>query len=202
VGKQKVEFGVHKGLFVAKSPFFEKCFGVGMKEENDSVVNLPEDEPSAFELVVEWVYADRIRAIKPVLTITKAYVLADKLCMPDLQNILANAIRLAPDGPGPYNANCAWQILPEGCPIRDLVVDQLHFQIMSCSNKFKLGTADTDAKLAMALKKMTQHNPGLAEALFWKTVDYSLNKATGGPVDPRKLTGCHYHVHEDGKKCK
>jgi hypothetical protein len=202
VGKQKVEFGVHKGLFVAKSPFFEKCFGVGMKEANENVVNLPEDEPSGFEIVVEWVYANRIQASKLRLTPINAYVLADKLCMPDLQNAIIDTIRLTWRGRCPYNARCAWHILPEGCPLRDLVLDQLHFQIMTSPNKFKLGTADTDARLAKRLEKVIQQNPGLATALFWKTVDYDLNRDTGGPVDPRKLTGCHYHVHEDGKKCK
>ncbi|KIW69085.1 hypothetical protein PV04_04982 [Phialophora macrospora] len=202
VGKQKVEFGIYKGILVAKSPFFEKWFGVGVKETNENVVNLLEDEPSAFEVVVEWVYANQVRAGKLTLTLVKAYVLAEKLCMPDLQNGIADSIRLRRRVPRPYHASGACRMLPEGCPLRDLLLDQFHFRFMKSPNTFKMGTADTDVEVAVELKEEIRKNPGLATALFWKTVDCSLKRDTGGPMDPRKFAGCNYHVHEDGKKCK
>ncbi|EXJ60152.1 hypothetical protein A1O7_04304 [Cladophialophora yegresii CBS 114405] len=200
VGKQEVEFGIHKGILAAKSPFFEKCFGVGMKEANDNVVKLPEDDPEAFEAVVEWVYATRIPAAKPPPPLVRDYVLADKLGMTDLQNAIADTIRLKRPLPRPVHASWTWRITPEGCPLRELILDQLHHRIMTTPNKFKLGTTGTDAELAADLKVLIRKNHALTTALLWKTIDHNLQTGRG-PLDPRKAPPCSYHIHKDGKKC-
>lgn len=59
VGPQKQHFHVHKNPLCTRVPYFEKVFKEGgFLESVDQVATLPEDDPVAFSLLLEWVYND------------------------------------------------------------------------------------------------------------------------------------------------
>jgi hypothetical protein len=80
----------------------EKClsknrFAEGEKNE----LYLPEDEPKAFSVVVEWIYRGKLPMLSSsvlssgfdVLDLSAAYCMADKFGMEELQNIIVDCIR-------------------------------------------------------------------------------------------------------------
>jgi hypothetical protein len=52
VGKEKIEYGIHKPV-LTNSTFFATCLGSGMREIVENSVSLPGDDPAAFEAVFE-----------------------------------------------------------------------------------------------------------------------------------------------------
>jgi len=56
VGNAKVPFQVHLGILCDASPVFNAAFHGGFSEGLKRSMNLPEDDPEAFELLVQWLY--------------------------------------------------------------------------------------------------------------------------------------------------
>ncbi len=128
VGKQKAKFGVHKKVLVRSSAFFEGCFRARMKEAEENTVILPEDDPEAFEIVVDWMYGGRSLQGHLYDTLVISYLLADKLFMRDLQNAIIDLFRTFA-APEPVKAAWIWDTVAEGCPFRELVLNRLHYSI-------------------------------------------------------------------------
>jgi len=62
-----------------------------MKKAQEHEIYLTDDQPCAFDLLVDWIYTKKVRVLGQVsftrkLPLIKAFVLADKLCMPDFQD--------------------------------------------------------------------------------------------------------------------
>jgi hypothetical protein len=172
-----------------------------MKETMESAVSLPEDNPAAFNIMAEWMYGTEVTFGRKPEDLVTAYNLADKLCMPQLQNAIADHLRLRKPLPSPNNASWVWKNLPDGSPLRQLILDQTHY-LMTTDLAYKPGVSGTDATKAMLVEVMMRSNTELARALFWKAVDHGKLQGFRDPTPPSKLIGCHYHIHEDGKKCK
>jgi len=90
-------FKLHRQVLMEKSPFFQKCLTSGMIEEHTNKVILPEDSPRAFDLVAEWVYSAKLLLPRPgwkydSITMMGAWVLADKYCIPHLQNAVIDSL--------------------------------------------------------------------------------------------------------------
>jgi BTB/POZ domain len=101
VGGKRKAFTVHKKLICARSEYFAKVFNGGFKEA-EGVMHLPEDDSTAFDLFINYVYQDQLppfpidkfpatpiddddyieRALFPL------FCLAEKFCM----NVLANRV--------------------------------------------------------------------------------------------------------------
>ncbi|KIW10938.1 hypothetical protein PV08_10237 [Exophiala spinifera] len=97
VGSRKFEFFAHKDKLVEKSPFFQKCLGAGMQEAQTDCVILPEDNPKAFGHFIDWIYrrgAPKIVDEQDIKDLLRTWVMADKFCMPRLQNKIMNALAL------------------------------------------------------------------------------------------------------------
>jgi hypothetical protein len=88
---------VHENLLSEASDFFRKALNGNFKEASDGVMELPEDDPNAFELFVRWLYGKALAPASTILTAPdgkkvtiqdylRLYVLASKLMMEDLEN--------------------------------------------------------------------------------------------------------------------
>lgn len=53
-------FTVHEDLLKMYSVFFRSCLDSNFKEANAKCVELPEDEPRDFEVVVNWLYREPV----------------------------------------------------------------------------------------------------------------------------------------------
>ncbi|OAP58877.1 hypothetical protein AYL99_06174 [Fonsecaea erecta] len=115
VGPKRKRFHLHRDLICQRSPFMEKClqknrFDEGYKNE----LYLPEDDPKAFSIVVEWIYRGRLPVFGTFGTspnggssaasvrvttgldmcdMSAAYCMADKFGMEELQNGIMDCIR-------------------------------------------------------------------------------------------------------------
>ena len=59
VGSSKVKFSVHKEMLCGVSSFFRSAFTGSFREGRQQVMELPEDDPNIFELLVQWLYTDK-----------------------------------------------------------------------------------------------------------------------------------------------
>lgn len=56
MGAQQKQYAVHKKLLCDKSKFFDKAFNGAFKESTTGVMDLPTDDPVAFNSFVNWLY--------------------------------------------------------------------------------------------------------------------------------------------------
>ena len=56
-----------------------------MREEHEKVINLLGDNPIAFAVIVEWLYAKTVGRLRLPDDYVSSYVAADKVCVPELQ---------------------------------------------------------------------------------------------------------------------
>ena len=197
VGKEKVEFGVHKKVLVRSSPFFEACFRADIKEAQENTVTLCEDDPEAFEIVVDWMYGGRSLQGHLYDTLVISYLLADKLLMRDLQNAIIDLFRTFA-APEPCKAAWIWDTVAEDCPFRELVLNRLHFSIATMPHLYWMPSdGSTPYDYAQQLQEILKGGGSLATAFFWRFFE----RGNIDLVPPSTLTGCVFHLHDDGKKC-
>lgn len=92
----KVFVGEEKKMYqlpldhISAIPFFNKALNGSFKEGLSKSIELPEDEPAVFELLVRWLYrglpADELNKKEAgnIVLCTKLFLLADRLCLPEL----------------------------------------------------------------------------------------------------------------------
>ena len=60
VGPSKQHFHLHKNLLCSKVDYFRKMFESSFKEGVEQAATLPEDDPNAFALFVQWLYQESL----------------------------------------------------------------------------------------------------------------------------------------------
>lgn len=109
VGPKRKEFGVHKSLLCKSSHFFDAALNGPYIEGQEGKMYLPEDDPGAFSLYVEWLYRGSIRqgnTEQHLHDLYDLYLLAEKICLIKLKNLTMDSIQ-----------NMAWQY-----DLRDVLV--------------------------------------------------------------------------------
>jgi len=95
VGESKHRFHIHKELLCAKVPYFQKMFEGRFKEAVEQKADLPDDNPAAFSLFVEWLYGSRYTQIDIdkrtsnsglFVDRIRLYAFAEKICLNSLMN--------------------------------------------------------------------------------------------------------------------
>jgi hypothetical protein len=127
-GEKQVEHQLHESVLV-KSPFFQACLATNWKEGKEGMVDLPEEDPETFALLVEWLYSERIEPenAQDDGRLIDAYKLACKYGLPVMQNLLIPMIRAAL---ADYNINprlvlSVWTETPEISKLRHMLLDKL-----------------------------------------------------------------------------
>ncbi|KUI67055.1 hypothetical protein VM1G_03301 [Cytospora mali] len=105
--QKRYRYTVHENLLSVKSEFFRASFRRGFRESKDGVLELPEDEPRAFELFVGWIYsqplhmlnASHLKVLRPpdgknitIRDYLHLYVFASKYLMEDLQDEVVDIV--------------------------------------------------------------------------------------------------------------
>ena len=161
-----------------------------MLESHTKVVNLPEDEPAAFRLVLEAVHQKPIATGIDPKTLIEAYLLADKLGMEAVTNVLTDSIIEEEKWQRVYSA---YEILagdlgdlPPNCLLRRYLVE-----ILAWGLRFKrtLNAAD--------IEWVTAGGEDVVEVFKLLASKDSL---TGWPY-PKKRK-CLYHSHLHTKPCQ
>lgn len=172
------------------------------KESSTSLATFPDHSAESFDLLIDWVYSGTIRTltIKTDAGFTvnywnpvRFYQLADKLCIPELQDKIIDFWRETdltlniishPDRFGDV-----YKLTPVGSPLRRYA-------------------QQTMAWLLLAFSETPAHLNSKYEPLFTKYPEFlteflSTIRGTVGtpPKDPRKLPKCDFHIHDRDVPC-
>lgn len=77
VGEKEQVFVIHEGVLTTRSKFFKNAMQKGWKEAEDKIVKLPEDDPTAFELYEQLVYAGHVPGLDDTIMETRWDMLID-----------------------------------------------------------------------------------------------------------------------------
>jgi hypothetical protein len=184
VGAKEKKYVLHKMLVCREAPYFDKAFNGSFEEASSQHCSLPHDMPSAFELFVSYIYANRfpddVLAVTGVLPvhgpIMAFYVLADKLLMSKTAKTASlDALIKARATSGSRLDEISIKFVlahtAEECPLRKLVLDMMCRDflmtpvlgkewLVSC---LKGVTLELTTQLLMAMKHLSSIKPGLNE---------------------------------------
>jgi hypothetical protein len=101
VGPNRQHFVVHKNLLVTQSNYFKGALtGTLYKEATEGVVNLEEDDPDSFRLLVAWLYTGRIPRVRPFVMrpdFSKLKSKSKKITSAPAKPVLTTTGRILPD---------------------------------------------------------------------------------------------------------
>lgn len=207
VGAQRRHWTLHRNLLCHHSSYFETEFvghevpkkGKGGDGANE--LELPDDDPQGFELLVKWLYQGSLEDASGMTDMEKydhavachkLYVLCDKFDMVLLKNIAMdryrrelNQAQLVPD---PDEINDIYRASPAGSPFRKLMTNIAARQIMDPEMN----------KDAESYRKCFENNADFAVDMV-----NAIRALSGGLLfeDPTEGDMCKYHDHRDGRKC-
>ncbi|TGO83567.1 hypothetical protein BPOR_0626g00060 [Botrytis porri] len=115
VGEELKLFRVHKSLLCTRVPYFDKILSKGFSESITNSAVLQEDNTEAFDVLVDWVYTNRLPP--EIASGIRRYILADKICPPELMDQVMDRIRT--EYPlGPPDVLDIYSRLPNGSKLR------------------------------------------------------------------------------------
>jgi len=200
VGKMKRKWSLHRNILCHHSTWFQKQVE-GPAKKNDGKVELFDDDPKAFELLVKWLYQGKIDDVSDMhvekkwdyaFACQQLYVLCEKIKLPQLKNYAIDQFRKgcyeAGLVPGPEEMKPIYEKTPRDSPFRKLVSRIAARQIMDPES-------ESDAS---KYKECFQSN-----ADFAVDVINAIKEGSGGKLfhDPTEEDGCHYHEHYPGQRC-
>ena len=200
VGATKRHWALHRNLLCHHSTFFQDQFG-GESNKRDGKLELLDDDPKAFELLVKWLYQGKIDDVSSMPmdrkwdyadACQKLYVLCDKINLPQLKNFAIDQFRKGCNQaalvPGPDEMKAIYDTTRPASPFRRLVSKIAARQIM-----------DPDSDQDAGAYRMCFE--GSAE--FAVDVVNAIREASGGKLfaDPTEGDSCAYHEHENGRSC-
>ncbi|KAK4937881.1 hypothetical protein LTR10_021602 [Elasticomyces elasticus] len=137
VGSKRKIYTLHRSLLL-KSPFFAGCLTSGMREQQDNEIVLPEDQCRGFDFVADWIYNEPVRDItrgetQDFHSAILAYVLADKYCMPALQNALIDKLAeyMLHSYFNPDSILLLAKLGVEAGPLHDLMIAQFAYDLVN-----------------------------------------------------------------------
>lgn len=202
VGPQKRHWAIHRNLLYHHSELLEhELRGDGKKKQGS--LELPDQDPAGFELLVKWLYQGRLDDVSDLpepnqkydyaVSCHKLYLLCERFDMPQLKNVAMDQYRkglseaeLVPDA---EEINEIYRQSPTSSPFRRLMTKIAARQIMD---------PDSDRDVETYHDCFT-NNPDFAIDLV-----KAIKSGTGGMLfDDPTDTGdkCEYHDHEAGPNC-
>ena len=200
VGKTKRQWSLHRNLLSFHSKWLRRQTSVRPAEQGD-MIELPDDDPKAFELLVKWLYQGKIDDVTSMATDKKwdyafacqhLYILCEKVNLPQLKNLAMDQFRKGCNEaglvPGAEEMILVYQKLPPSSPFRKLVSRIAARQLM-----------DPEC----------ERDGSIYRDCFAKDPDFAIDvinaikEGTGVSIfeDPTSEHGCLYHDHPVGQYC-
>lgn len=208
VGPHKERLTAHKAI-LTQAKYFQGCLQGNFPEKEKNEIVVPEDDPRAFEKLLEYLYFGSIEAEHFPATVrdeperahmtllAKAYVAADKYCMEDCQSHVMDHFWDF-HGQELQRLPCLQAItelgaLPEN-PLRNFLFAKLATAL--CGKG-----ADPRARLVRdkGIREMMRKGGDDAEDLFMACLDLMVIRNAG--VEVPQGTRCDFHVHKVTRKC-
>ncbi|KAF2122191.1 hypothetical protein BDV96DRAFT_482551 [Lophiotrema nucula] len=202
VGESKRHWALHRNLLCHHSELLESELQGDGKKKQDKL-ELPDYDPSGFELLVKWLYQGKLDDVSDMadanqkydyaVSCHKLYLLCDRFDMPQLKNVAMdqyrkglNEAQLVPDAD---EINEIYRKSPTNSPFRRLMTKIAARQIMDPES-------DRDVE---TYRECFEKNPTFAIDLV-----NAIKVGTGGILfdDPTDAGNeCDYHDHEAGPNC-
>ncbi|KAK4969253.1 hypothetical protein LTR28_001231 [Elasticomyces elasticus] len=206
VGPDKRHWSLHRNLLCHHSSYFETEFlgnevPKSKKGGDNGKLELPDDDPAGFELLVKWMYQGKLEDVSDMaeekkydyaVACHKLYMLCHRFDMPVLKNTAIDQYRkglletqLVPDA---EEIDEIYRRSPVNSPFRKLMVKIAARQIMDPDSE----------KDAESYRKCFDNNPDFAVEMV-----NAIRIGSGGVLfdDPTDGNECDYHDHTDGATC-
>ena len=95
-GTEERTYFIHKHILEAKSEYFRACLNGNFAESNgDGEIKMAEDDPAAFNHVVDWLYGNalQLESFSDSIAIVDLYIFADKIMCCDLKDIAVDLLQ-------------------------------------------------------------------------------------------------------------
>jgi hypothetical protein len=215
IGPKRKRYIVHKDLICEKAGYFTKALNKkGFKEGTEKEIYLPEDEPDAFDLFIQWLYNSRLdckafcvegkssaEIHEPcwtlMSTLISLYILADKICLEELKNTVMDNFKDI----GKTHKFTPFAIIriyakgPSGSPLRRLAARKCKHDIQAFGGL--IGYSDGTWTEAI------ERNKGFAIDILHAIADGEKHRPSGGTGlwNPCEDPDCKYHEHKSTPKC-
>ena len=201
VGEERRHWSLHYNLLCHHSDFFADSCAKDTKKKHGGKLELLDDDPKAFELLVKFLYQGKIDDVGELPLEQKweyadvcqrLYILCDRINVPGLKNHAIDQFRKgcfdAGLVPGPEEMKPIYEHTTPSSPFRRLVSKIAARQIMDPEN-------ENDAE---TYKICFEGSPDFAIDLV-----NAIKEGAGCQVleDPTEKVGCVYHEHENGQRC-
>lgn len=201
VGASKRHWSLHRNLLCHHSTFFQDQVAENGKARGGTL-ELLDDDPRAFELLVKWLYQGKIDDVSDMPiekkwdhaeACQKLYMLCDKIHIPQLKNFAIDQFRKgcfeAGLVPGPEEMKPIYDKTPPSSPFRKLVSKIAARQIMDPESQLDARTYQIcfDSNADFAVDVINAIREGAGGILF---------------DDPTEGNGCAYHEHDNGQTCE
>ena len=200
VGKTRRRWSLHRNLLSFHSKWFRRQVAAKIRDRGDQI-ELFDDDPRAFELLVKWLYQGNIDDVSTMAIDRKwdyafacqqLYILCEKVDLPQLKNVAMDQFRKgcyeAGLVPGADEMILVYQKTPPSSPFRKLVSRIAARQLM-----------DPEC----------EHDGSIYRDCFAKNPDFAVDVISAIKVgtgvslfeDPTSDEGCLYHEHPHGQNC-
>ncbi|KAF2089698.1 hypothetical protein K490DRAFT_7723, partial [Saccharata proteae CBS 121410] len=202
-GENKRHWSLHRNLLCHHSDYFaSELANVDHAPKLENRVDLSDDDPRGFELLVKWLYQGKLDDVSSIadagkkyeyaVACHKLYTLCERFDMLQLKNLAIDQYRkglsearLVPDA---EEINEIYHQSPRGSPFRALMTKIAARQIMDPDSE----------KDASNYRACFDHNPDFAVDLV-----NAIKTGTGGMLfdDPTSEDECFYHDHDGAPVC-
>ncbi|KAI4112877.1 MAG: hypothetical protein LQ338_008260 [Usnochroma carphineum] len=201
VGKGRHHWSLHRDLLCYHTPFFQGKTS-NCEKQRPSKIELLDEDPQAFELLVKWLYQGKLDDVSDMPldkkwdyadACQKLFILCDKINMPQLKNIAIDQFRKGCNEaglvPGPEEMKPIYDTTPPRSPLRKLVSQIAARQIMDPQSELDAATYRMcfESSADFAVDVVNAIRQGAEPKLF---------------DDPTEGNGCCYHDHATGQLCK
>ncbi|EXJ54240.1 hypothetical protein A1O7_09577 [Cladophialophora yegresii CBS 114405] len=203
VGPDGRHWSLHQNLLTHHARFFDETYAINgaPKRIKDNKLDLRDEDPGAFELLVKWLYQGKIDDVswmpkdvkwEYAFTCQKLYLLCDTIGLQELKNQAIDQFRRGCNEaglvPGPEEMKPIYERTPPSSPFRKLVSKIAARQIMDPGSE----------KDATSYRECFAQSPDFAVDVI-----NAIKEGSGGSLfdDPTEGNGCRYHEHDDGESC-
>ncbi|EPE31712.1 POZ [Glarea lozoyensis ATCC 20868] len=201
IGEEKTHFRVHKSILCTKIEYFERMFNSSFAESS-GFASFPEDDPTCFDVLLEWVYSGSLRNLAPgdkskprLWNPYQLFSLVDRMMIQGLKDGIMDAWishDKADDAlPGIHDATEIYAKTPAGSGPRKYMAYALHY-VLTVMREQHARTDWSTADIAKAL--------ALNEDLCVDVLELIRSQRPNtSPKNPHLLCPCTFHSEKHSK---
>ncbi|TGO68100.1 hypothetical protein BOTNAR_0030g00220 [Botryotinia narcissicola] len=214
-GKEKQKFTLHKQLLCESVEYFRAAFSAGgFRESQTSSMDMPEDDPEAFELFIHWLYRGEVRRAAKVTDIDQflqLYIFAEKLCLKELANKTMDEIQSISGDLNEFpqcsleQLDGVWRNTSSTSPLRKWLILVLVYSVWVSENG-GLSTAEKktfslDTEKIISLWQLFKDYEDLYASFFTQLYKHTADHPPPCANNYSHWRPCAFHRHSEGEVC-